>query len=120
MPPLLALLFPERPRSSAFRPVALLSALEALPSSGVPSLPASPAPLLFDGFFTSLLVFFNLSCTILWRAYNGAPIHISCFEEGWESHGQSLPLQFGKILAKVATFTSPRWCPKHKCAAKRP
>ena len=62
MPPLLVLLFPERPRSSALRPVALLSALEALPSGGVASLPASPAPLLFAGFFTSLLVFFNLSC----------------------------------------------------------
>ena len=63
VPPLLAPLFPERPLSRAFKLMLLLSALEALPSAAVASLGASPDPLLLAAFFTSLLVFFNLSWT---------------------------------------------------------
>ena len=59
LPPLLP---PESPLSSAFRLGELFSALWALPSPFAESLPTLPPPLLFAFFFTSLFVFFSLSC----------------------------------------------------------
>lgn len=84
VPPLLALLFPERPRSRAFRLRELLSAFEALPSNGVPSLPASAAPVPL-AFFTSLLLFFNLSCADRSRS--------ECSTELWTHRAGALPLR---------------------------
>ena len=59
LPPLLP---PESPLRSAFRLGELFSALWALPSPFAESLPTLPPPLLFAFFFTSLFVFFSLSC----------------------------------------------------------
>lgn len=62
-PPPLPLRPPERPLRSALRFGELFSLFEALPSPAAPSFAAAASPLLFAAFFTSLFVFFSLSCT---------------------------------------------------------